>query len=39
MRRVQKIKQIERDIADEHKLREEMKWTTEETERLPKQIL
>ena len=37
--RVQKIRQIERDNADEHKLREEMKWTTEETERLPKQIL
>ena len=37
--RVQKINQIERDLADEHKLREEMKWTTDETGRLPKQIL
>ena len=37
--RVEKIKQIERDIAEEQKLREEMKWTTDETGRLPKQIL
>jgi ribose 5-phosphate isomerase B len=37
--RVEKIKQIERDIADEYKLSEEMKWTTDETGRLPKQIL
>ena len=37
--RVKKIRQIEHDIADDQKLSEEMKWTTEETERLPKQIL
>jgi len=37
--RVEKIKQIEHDIADDYKLSEEMKWTTEETRRLPKQIL
>src|SRR5215212_8678644 len=27
--RVQKIRQMEHDIADDHKLSEEMKWTTE----------
>ena len=37
--RVQKIRQIEHDIADDYKLSEEMKWTTDETRRLPKQIL
>ena len=37
--RVEKIKQIEHDVADDQKLSEEMKWTTEETRRLPKQIL
>lgn len=38
-KRVEKIKQIEREEIESHKLREEAKWTTDEAERLPKQIL
>ena len=37
--RIAKIKQIEQDVIESHKLKEEMKWTTDEPHRLPKLIL
>ena len=37
--RVEKIKQIEQDAIESYKLKEEMKWTTDEPHRLPKLIL